>query len=274
MQKTSNIISAVRIRSEEVDQTDPQVFRVLGIGIHAVQIADVIRIIKAWIQERSGPHYVVVANVHVLVEGTKSLNFKDVLLKSDLCIPDGMPLVWLGRSQGHTLKRRCYGPDLMAEFCHETHMLGYKHFFYGAAPGVAEKLAVQLKKNYSALEVVGTYSPPFRPLTPVEDNEVVQRINAARPDILWVGLGCPKQERWMLEHRSHLNVPVMLGVGQAFDIYAGRVRQAPSWMREHGFEWLFRLVTNPRRLWRRYLVFNTRFLVLLLLQKVGLRDFD
>lgn len=245
-------------------------FNLLGTRVHALQIPDVIRTMEHWIAARDRARYVVVANVHVIMEGHLDAQYRRALDGADLCIPDGKPLVWVGRMHGHALRRRCYGPDLLVDFCRATETKGYRHFFYGGAEGVAEQLATQLQARFPALQIAGTYSPPFRQLTQEEDAAVIDRIHRAAPDVLWIGLGCPKQEIWMKAHRE-LRVPVMLGVGQAFDIHAGRIRQAPAWMRERGLEWLFRLASEPRRLWRRYLVYNTQFLFYLCLQHLGIR---
>jgi len=159
----------------------------------------------------------------------------------------------------------------MLALCQRSLQGGYRHFLYGGAPGVPELLARRLQERYPGLRIVGTYSPPFRPLTPEEDAEVVERINRARPDIVWVGLGTPKQELWMAEHVAKLQNPVMIGVGAAFDFHAGIKRQAPRWMQKHGLEWLFRLSQEPQRLWKRYLPNIPAFFFLLALQKLGLR---
>jgi N-acetylglucosaminyldiphosphoundecaprenol N-acetyl-beta-D-mannosaminyltransferase len=161
----------------------------------------------------------------------------------------------------------------MERFCEETSARGYRHFFYGGAPGVAQELAARLMIRFPGLQIAGAYCPPFRPLTQEEDDEVVSLINAARPDIVWVGLGAPKQERWMSEHQSRLAAPILVGVGAAFDFHTGRIAQAPPWMREHGLEWLFRLSREPGRLWRRYLVYGTQFVALVLLESIGLKKF-
>jgi N-acetylglucosaminyldiphosphoundecaprenol N-acetyl-beta-D-mannosaminyltransferase len=162
----------------------------------------------------------------------------------------------------------------MLAFCEQTAGLGYRHFFYGGEPGVPERLAESLKRRFPAMEICGTFSPPFRPLDPEEDQEIGITIRRAAPDVLWVGLGTPKQERWMCEHRDKLNVPVLVSVGAAFDVLSGRRNQAPRWMREHGLECLFRLLQEPRRLWRRYLVGGARFVVYLALENLKLRRFD
>ncbi len=248
--------------------------KVLGVRVHSIQIPSVIAKMEDWIPRRNGSRFISVTNVHSIMEARSDPLFRKVLQSADLSVPDGMPLVWLGRLKGHKVKRRVYGPDLLWDFCRETHEKGYRHFFYGGASGVPEKLADSLRREFPGLNVVGTYSPPFRSLTPDEDAQVVKMINEAAPDVLWVGLGCPKQEYWMHAHRNKLRVPVMVGVGQAFDIYAGCLRQAPRWMRENGLEWLFRLLLEPRRLWRRYLVYNTQFVFYVLLELTGIKRFD
>jgi N-acetylglucosaminyldiphosphoundecaprenol N-acetyl-beta-D-mannosaminyltransferase len=179
-------------KAEGVHRT-PAVFRVLGVQVHALQIPDVIHQMEAWISHRCGSHFIAVANVHVLMEARHSLSFRRVLNSADLCVPDGMPLVWIGRSRGYSLKQRVYGPDLLLDFCRETNAKGNRHFFYGGAVGVPEALAAKLKCQFPMLEVAGTYSPPFRPLTPEEDASIVEMINRAGADVLWVGLGCPRR---------------------------------------------------------------------------------
>jgi N-acetylglucosaminyldiphosphoundecaprenol N-acetyl-beta-D-mannosaminyltransferase len=234
-------------------------FEVLGIRLAALQIPELIERMELMIRRREMGNLLVFANVHVVTEAQHDPEFKS-LLNDSFTVPDGSPLIWLGRRQGFTLARRVYGPDLMIDFLKNTADKGYRHFFYGGAPGVAEELANIVMKAYGT-EVVGVYSPPFRALTSQEDAEIVKMINRARPDVLWIGLGCPKQEKWAYAHREVLEVPVLGAVGQAFDIHSGRAVQAPSWMREHGLEWFFRLVSEPGRLWKRYLVYNTEFIL-------------
>jgi N-acetylglucosaminyldiphosphoundecaprenol N-acetyl-beta-D-mannosaminyltransferase len=185
--------------------------------------------------------------------------------------PDGMPLVFLGRWLGHYHVERVYGPDVMLAFSELSAARGYTHFYYGGAEGLPEKLADTLRQRFPGLKVVGTYSPPFRALTPEEDQAIVERINAANPDVVWVGLGCPKQDIWMAQHRDKLHAPVLIGVGAAFDFLSGQKQQAPHWMQRYSLEWLYRLAHEPRRLWRRYLLYNPYFIFLVLLQIAGLR---
>ncbi|MBI5482166.1 MAG: WecB/TagA/CpsF family glycosyltransferase [Deltaproteobacteria bacterium] len=246
--------------------TAPRI-QVLGVQVAAVQIEDVVAQIEDWIAARERARYVAVANVHMVVEASNDPVFRAVLDGADLVVPDGMPLVWLGRLQGHQLRRRVYGPELMLEFLRRTQGRGYRHFFYGDTSDVVARMLEKLRASTS-VEVAGHCSPPFRPLTPEEDRAAVAMINRSRPDVLWVALGCPKQEQWMHDHRDLVDVPVMVGVGQAFPIIAGELRQAPALLREHGLEWLFRLVHEPGRLWRRYLVGNSEFVMRVLLDEI------
>jgi N-acetylglucosaminyldiphosphoundecaprenol N-acetyl-beta-D-mannosaminyltransferase len=222
---------------------------------------------ERWIAGRSACHFIAFTGMHGITEAQYDPSFKQILSSADLVVADGMPLVWLGRWHGHAMRRRVYGPELTETFCRKTGPR-YQHYFYGGGPGVADRLAEVLKQRYG-VRTVGTYSPPFRPLSQEEKVEVDCRIQAAAPDVVWVGLSTPKQERWMFEHRSRLGVPVMAGVGAAFDFIAGTVRQAPVWMQENGVEWLFRLTQEPRRLWRRYLVLGSRFACEVLLELLG-----
>jgi N-acetylglucosaminyldiphosphoundecaprenol N-acetyl-beta-D-mannosaminyltransferase len=239
--------------------TEPRhaTFDVLGVRVAAVQIPDVVRRFQGWIATRDQSRYVAVTGMHGIVQAQTDRRFKHVLDEADLVVPDGMPLVWLGRSAGHHLPRRVYGPELMETFLRDTRG-EYRHFFYGGVSGVPERLARILFERHG-VNVVGTLSPPFRPLAPEEDEDVIRRINRSGADVLWVGLSTPKQEYWMHEHASRLEVPVAVGVGAAFDFLSGTKRSAPAWMRERGLEWLFRLINEPNRLWRRYLVGGSLF---------------
>jgi N-acetylglucosaminyldiphosphoundecaprenol N-acetyl-beta-D-mannosaminyltransferase len=247
-------------------------FRVLGVGVNAVQIPTVVAQIEHWIFARDACHFIAVTGMHGVTEAQHDLSFKTILNSADLVVPDGMPLVWLGRRYGYPLNRRVYGPELMHTFCSATGGR-YRHFFYGGAPGVAASLGQVLNQKYKT-NVVGSYSPPFGTLSVEEGDKIVALIQAANPDVLWVGLSTPKQERWMYEYRPKLRVPVLLGVGAAFDLNSGRSRQAPRWMREHGLEWSFRLMLEPRRLWRRYIIYGSEFLWSVTSELLSLRKFD
>jgi N-acetylglucosaminyldiphosphoundecaprenol N-acetyl-beta-D-mannosaminyltransferase len=248
-------------------------FVVLGVQVHAVQTQDVVARMEEWIRNHSRCHTIAPTGMHGIVEAQHDPSFREILNSTDAVVPDGMPLVWLGRRRGHHLPRRVYGPDLMLEFCEKTAGRSYRHFFYGGEPGAPERLAESLKRRFPTIEVCGTFSPPMRLLDPEEDKEIATLISRAAPDVLWVGLGTPKQERWMHEHRDQLHVPVLVSVGAAFDILSGRRNQAPRWMRERGLEWLFRLLQEPRRLWRRYLIYGAEFIAYLAADRLRLKDF-
>jgi N-acetylglucosaminyldiphosphoundecaprenol N-acetyl-beta-D-mannosaminyltransferase len=241
---------------------------ILGVGVSAIDMAMALRAIEGWIVRRE-PHYICVTTVHGVMESQWDEELRRIHNAAGLVTPDGMPLVWLSRLMGFRRVERVYGPDLLLAVCEWSTEWGYRHFFYGGGPGVAEKLAARLQSRFPGLKLAGTYSPPFRPLTPEEDKAVVEFINTAQPDIVWVGISTPKQERWMAEHVGRLSAPVLAGVGAAFDFQAGLKRQAPRWVQQSGLEWVFRLLMEPRRLWRRYLINNPWFLWLMLLQALG-----
>jgi len=228
-------------------------FQVLGVRVHAVQMSDAVKRLRSWIDDPQRiTRYVAVAAMHTIAASRQNDHFRLVLNTADLVVPDGMPLVWLGRIQGFALRHRVCGAELMDDFCRASGT-AYRHFFFGGTPGVAERLAQALHEKHGIV-IAGTYTPPFRALTDAEEEELASFVDEASPDVLWVGLSSPKQEKWMYEHRHRLRVPVMLGVGAAFDMNSGNLRRAPEWMRQHGLEWLFRLASEPRRLWRRYLI--------------------
>lgn len=235
-------------------------FDVFGMRVDMVQAPDVLETMKDWISDKSYGNYISVSNVDSAVWSRRNKEFRNAVNKSSLSVPDGKALVLLARFYGYPLKRRVYGPELMEEFCRVAECKGYSNYFYGGTQFVLEKLKDRLLQKFPKLKIQGVYSPPFRRLTEDEDRQIIDMINNAKPDVLWVGLGCPKQEVWMYEHRDKLNVPVIIGVGAAFDFHAGTKKQAPKWMREHGLEWSFRLVTEPRRLWKRYIVGGIVFL--------------
>lgn len=246
----------------------PPSFPVLGVRVHAVQIPEVVSQMQLWIQSNTRGRYIAVTGMHGIAESRTDNELRGALDSADFVVPDGMPLVWLARWHGYSLKRRVYGPELMETFCRETGP-AYRHFFYGGAAGTADRLADSLHRRYG-IAVAGTYTPPFRPLTEEELQDVTSQIAEGSTDLLWVGLSTPKQEKWMYVHRDKLSVPVMLGVGAAFDINSGKTSQAPPWMRESGLEWMFRLLAEPRRLWRRYLVSIPAAVGLVFLEILGL----
>jgi N-acetylglucosaminyldiphosphoundecaprenol N-acetyl-beta-D-mannosaminyltransferase len=204
-------------------------------------------------------------SAHTVVEASQSDRLRVALARAAVVAPDGMPLVWVGRLQGQNVERVC-GPDFMLALVDRGRAIGYRHYLYGGAPGVAEKLAERLKRQFPGAEFVGIQVPPFRTLSPAEDDEAVAEINSTRPDCVWIGLGSPKQDLWVAEHRDRLDAAALLAVGAAFDFHAGTKRRAPLWMQRSGTEWLFRLLSEPQRLWRRYTLINMRFLALVLRQ--------
>jgi N-acetylglucosaminyldiphosphoundecaprenol N-acetyl-beta-D-mannosaminyltransferase len=233
---------------------------VLGVGISVIDMAQAVTEITRWVEDKE-PHYVCITGVHGVMEARRDPELRRIHNVSGLTTPDGMPMVWAGHRAGAAHMRRVYGPDLMLELCQLAARRGWSSFFFGGGPGVPELLAERLTARIPGLRVVGTWSPPFRALTPEEDKEVVERINRSGADLVWIGLSTPKQERWMAAHVGRLEAKVLLGVGAAFDIHAGRLPQAPLWMQRSGLEWLYRLGREPRRLWRRYLRNNPRFVV-------------
>ena len=223
----------------------------LGVRVDAVDMPRAVARVRSWIESR-GRAYVCLATAHGVLDCWRDATLRQVFNRSGLTTPDGMSMVWLLRLRGRRGVRRVYGPDLMLAVCQASLAAGWRHYIYGGETGVAQSLAARLIDQFPGLKVVGTTSPPFRPLTRAEDEETVARINSLQPDIVWVGLSSAKQERWMAEHRDRLSAPVLIAVGAAFDFLSGRKPQAPRWVQRSGLEWLFRLATEPRRLWSRY----------------------
>lgn len=240
-------------------------FAVLGVRLSAAPFNAVVeRLLRAPdAGERLATHF---ATVHSVVEASDSPALRDAF-EQGIVVPDGMPLVWLGRRAGLPVERVC-GPDLMPALIERGIQLGRSHYFYGGAPGVPEALVRRLRTRHPGLRVAGTESPPFRPLGPDEARAVVERINEAAPDYVWVGLGAPKQDLWVAEHRPLLSAAGLLAVGAAFDFHAGTRRRAPGWMQRSGTEWLYRLASEPRRLATRYTRVNARFARLLLAERL------
>jgi N-acetylglucosaminyldiphosphoundecaprenol N-acetyl-beta-D-mannosaminyltransferase len=204
--------------------------------------------------------YVCVAAVHTVMACQEDPELRAAVLGSDLTVPDGQPLVWAMNALGHDLSSRVYGPDLMARYCERAALTGARMFLYGGRnQGALVQLALNLRTRYPGLNIVGGYAPPFRALTGEEEDFVLDEINRSQADVVWVGIGVPKQEKWMAAMRGRLRAPVLVGVGAAFDFHAGLVSQAPRWMQSMGLEWAYRLLQEPGRLWRRYLRYNPRF---------------
>jgi N-acetylglucosaminyldiphosphoundecaprenol N-acetyl-beta-D-mannosaminyltransferase len=209
--------------------------------------------------ETRGKAYLSAAAVHLVMVAQEDEPTRRATLDASLVVPDGQPLVWALRALGHQASR-VYGPDLMAKYCERSASTGVKMYLYGGRnQGALVELALRLRRRFPGLQIVGGYSPPFRALTDDEQDWVVEDINRSGADVVWVGIGQPKQEIWMREFRDRLDTPMLVGVGAAFDFHAGLVPQAPAWMQATGLEWVFRLVQEPRRLWRRYVRYNPRF---------------
>jgi N-acetylglucosaminyldiphosphoundecaprenol N-acetyl-beta-D-mannosaminyltransferase len=226
--------------------------------VNAVDRAGAVAAIADWIRRRDR-QYVCVTGVHGVMESKRDPRLLEIHNRSGLTVPDGRPLLWAGRAAGLPCIGQVRGADLMLDVCRMAAEEGWSSYFYGGGDGVPETLVEKLRTRFPALRVTGLHSPPFRPLTESEDETVVEEINRAAPDLVWVGLSTPKQERWMADHRQRLHAPVLLGVGAAFEMNAGLVPTCPRALQRLGLEWLFRLCLEPGRLWRRYLTNNPWF---------------
>ena len=242
---------------------------VLGVGVSAVNMEQALATIGGWV-DRGERHYVCVTGVHGVMESYRAPELRQIHNQAGMVTPDGMPLAWLLRLSGHRSSDRVCGPEMMPRQFVASQARGDRHYLYGGSPTALRLLRERLLQMAPAANIVGTCSPPYRPLTPEEDAEIVADINRSGADIVWVGLSTPKQERWMAAHRDRLDAAVLIGVGAAFDIHAGVVRRAPAFLRRTGFEWTYRLILEPRRLWRRYLSSNPAFVALVAMQKMGL----
>jgi N-acetylglucosaminyldiphosphoundecaprenol N-acetyl-beta-D-mannosaminyltransferase len=241
---------------------DPFV-RILGSRIHLVSSGGTVDRIERWIGTGDGRcRQAIVTGFHGLLEAHKSSRIRAILNSADLWVPDGIAPIWLARLRGHRNVDRAPGTEIMIEFLRRAHEKGYSSYFYGDTDETLAALCETVTRNYPGHKIAGAYSPPFRALTPEEETEIVDRINAARPDILWVALGMPKQDIWIHERLSRLNVPVAIGVGAAFAFVAGTVSRCPEWMGRAGFEWVYRFIKEPGKLWHRDLLDGPRFIFL------------
>jgi N-acetylglucosaminyldiphosphoundecaprenol N-acetyl-beta-D-mannosaminyltransferase len=246
---------------------------VLGVGVSLINMDMALERLSNWIKDEDR-QYVSVCNVHSVMECRRDETLRHIVNAAGMTTPDGMPLVWLSRIAGHRYVSRVYGPDLMLAEMAASLPAGHSHFLYGGRDGVADRLAATLRSRFPGVRIAGTMTPPVGTADELCNPETASRINQAKPDIVWVGVSSPKQEYWMACMRPLLQASVLIGVGAAFDFHTGTVRQAPRWMQRSGLEWLFRLVQEPSRLWRRYLIDNPWFLFELAQQKLHIRHYE
>jgi N-acetylglucosaminyldiphosphoundecaprenol N-acetyl-beta-D-mannosaminyltransferase len=248
--------------------------KILGSRVHMVEIPDVVRIMDHWVEtEPDRCHHVVNTGMHGIMAAHKDPEFKAILNSADLFAPDGILVVLLAHLRGFSIRKKNTGPDLMWEFGRIANEKGYSYFIYGDTEDTLQLLATRLGQAFPGLRIVGLQSPPFRALTAEEDEHVVSTINQAAPDVLWVGLGGPKQDRWISEHRDRLSVPIVVGAGASLKFLSGKVGRAPPWLRNVGLEWLWRLFREPGRVWRRILIDAPQFVGLAGLEFIGLRKY-
>jgi N-acetylglucosaminyldiphosphoundecaprenol N-acetyl-beta-D-mannosaminyltransferase len=253
----------------------PQTLRVLGLRLHCLSYDEMHHAFDWWISDKGRPSLTVaLVNVNCSVSALSDpLTFRCYQSVGIRGI-DSMPFLWLGRALTRRTLDRLYAPDMMLEVARRAQSMHYKFFLMGGMPGAAETISTMLRERYPGVQIVGTYTPPFRPLTGREDEDLVAMINTAQPDFVWVGLGSPKQDLWIQEHRQSIRGAVLIASGATFDFLSGRIRQAPKWIRNSGFEWLFRLCQDTRRLWRRYTIYNLYFLFWFLLEVMGLKTWE
>ncbi len=234
---------------------------VLGVPIAITDYAGTMDVMEEMMARRA-PGWICAAAVHSLMMARDDAEMRGALTRATITVPDGVPVAWAAKMLGEDLPQRVYGPELMRRFCDRSAENGHRVWLYGGRDqGALVQLALNLRRRHPGIRIVGGYSPPFRQLSESEDEGIASQINADRPDVLWVGIGAPKQEKWMARMRDRLDVPVMCAVGAAFDFHAGRVSQAPPWMQERGLEWTYRIAQEPRRLLPRYMETNPRFML-------------
>jgi N-acetylglucosaminyldiphosphoundecaprenol N-acetyl-beta-D-mannosaminyltransferase len=248
---------------------------ILGIKMDCISYRDMHRIFQVWLSDKeSRSHSLALINVNCCVSALFDKSLVNLYNSADIVGIDGMPFLRWARAFYNKDADRFYAPDLMLEAARKSQECGYTFFLYGGSPGAPDKMEDYLREKCGEIRVVGKYSPPFRTLTEEEDQEVCDMINAAKPDIIWVGLGSPKQDVWISEHREKIRGSILVASGATFDFFSGRIKQAPEWIRNAGFEWLYRLSKDFRRLWVRYTLYNLVFLAMFSLQLLGLRRFE
>ena len=242
----------------KVDKSKIPVCNIMGTDIAAINMDWLVKYLCENLDNIRGD-YICVSNVHTTVTAYEDVNYKEVQNGGIMAIPDGGPLSSLGQRRGYKSMKRTTGPSLMEEILKVSVEKGYRHYFYGSTEETLEKLFQTLEREYPGLQIAGMYSPPFRPMLKDEDAAIIERINETKPDFVWVGLGAPKQEKWMAEHQGRVQ-GLMIGVGAGFDYFAGNIDRAPEWMQKHNLEWVYRLIQDPKRLFARYLHTNTKFI--------------
>ena|ERR1700719_1523456 len=242
---------------------------ILGVKVHATDMDRALALVESALAS-GDKGYVCVTGVQGVMEAQVDSNLKRIINHSVLTTPDGRPTVWVGWLRGFFKMRQVTGPDMMLKLCALSAEKGYTHFFYGGNDGVAEQLKDSLKQRFPGMKVVGTYTPPFRALNAEEEADLIKMVAETKPDFFWVGLSTPKQERFMDQYLSKLDAKLMFGVGAAFDIHTGRIKDAPYWMKLTGVQWMHRIYQDPARLWRRYLVNNPKFVYRITLELLGI----
>lgn len=235
-----------------------------GVPVHAQTLDEAVQTLIVWAQDAQQHYYVSTCTVYTLMMCCENPVVMQAVSRASMVTADGMPLVWLQRLKGYPDVERVYGPDLLKMLCEATSNQNVRHFFWGGLPGVPEKIASKMQARFPHIQIAGAYSPPVRDVEAIPEMDTINRLNDVNPDVIWVGLGSPKQDLWMSLYRPHLNAALLIGVGAAFDFVSASKPQAPRWMQRMGFEWLFRFIHEPRRLWRRYIIYNARFIWLLL----------
>lgn len=247
----------------------------LGIKMDCLSYEEMYPIYDSWLSDKtSRSHALAVINVHICVSSLFDKNLRDIYNSADLVGIDSMPFLKWARRFYYKKSDHYYAPDLLREISSKAKEKGYTYFLYGGYPGAVNKIEEYLRNHFDGVKIVGKYSPPFRPLTEAEDDMLCKLINDAHPDFLWIGLGSPKQDVWIREHLSKIRGCIMMPSGATFDFFSGRITQAPQWIRNLGFEWLFRLTQDFRRLWVRYTIYNLIFIIAFFLQLVRAISFD
>lgn len=251
----SNVVNKFK---RKVNKNEIPICNIMGVNIAAINMDWILKYIFKNLEDIKGD-YICVSNVHTTVISYEDESYCEVQNGGLMAIPDGGPLSFIGRKRGFINMKRTTGPSLMGEIFNISMYNGYRHYFYGSTEETLKKLNVKLNEKYPGIKIVGMYSPPFRNLTDEEDLAIVKQINDAKPDFLWVGLGAPKQEKWMAAHQGSI-IGLMFGVGAGFDYYADNIRRAPDWIQKCNLEWMYRLLQDPKRLFKRYFITNSKFI--------------